>query len=273
MRRNFNFRSKVLMAVAVGFILSIALSAQVQVGRLPDLDIVKITVDQACNLVVVVKNNGPGPLPDYVYTRHHPKSAGVYVYINGKGWGGISIWKFDPTKLLQRPGGEATCVLGYKVISPVNVKAVVDLWNDVKEANEGNNTEILDKLSCGGTPKLPDLVVKDISLIRDCKIQVTIANIGTAGVPDSYYDLPDAVAVQMYKEAQPWGGMILKMFDPAGNLKAPGGIATHVWFPLAANLNLTPGTHSIKVIADFHSKLTELNETNNTLTQRVTCKK
>jgi hypothetical protein len=273
MRRNSNFKSNVLMAVGVCFILSIALSVQVHAGELPDLDIIKITVNRACNLVVVVKNNGPGPLPDYVYTKRHSKSAGVYVYINGKGWGGQSIWKFDPTKKLQKPGGQATYVSKYKVGSPVSVKAVVDMWNDVKEEDEGNNTEILNKLSCGGTQRLPDLVVRDIRLIQDCKIQVTIANIGTAGVPASYYDLPDAVAVQMYNGSQPWGGMILKMFDPAGKLKAPGGVATHVWFPKATNLNLSPGTHSLKVIADFHHKLTESNETNNTLVRKVTCKK
>jgi hypothetical protein len=127
--------------------------------------------------------------------------------------------------------------------------------------------------SPGTTKRLPDLVVRDIRLIENCKIQVIIANIGTAGVPDSYYDNPNAVAVRMYKGAQAWGGMILKMFDPAGNLKAPGGVATHVWFPLAANLNLSPGTHSLKVIVDVGGVLTELSETNNSLTRRVTCQK
>jgi hypothetical protein len=111
-------------------------------------------------------------------------------------------------------------------------------------------------------------------LIKDCKIEVTIANIGTAGVPASYYNLPNAVAVQMYNGATAWGGMILSMFDPAGNLKTPGGVATHVWFPGAANLNLTPNTtHNLKVIVDFHKKLTELDETNNTLSRHVSCKK
>jgi hypothetical protein len=270
-----SFKSTVLMTVVVMFILTIALSNQVMAKRKPDLTIRKITVDRNCNLAVVVRNNGPGALPNYVYTKHHPKSAGVFVYINGKSWGGKSIWKFDPARKLQKPGGHATCILNYKVGPPIDVKAVVDLWNDVKEANERNNAQTRKRLVCRPTPtkRLPDLVVRDIRLIKNCKIQVTIANIGTAGVPSSYYDNPDAVAVQMYKGSQAWGGMILKMFDPAGKLKSPGGIATHVWFPLAANLNLSPGTHSIKVIVDVHKKLTELNETNNSLTRRVTCKK
>lgn len=270
-----DFKLKVLIAMAVFFILSIALSTQALAKIRPDLTILKITVDRNCNLAVVVRNNGPGPLPNFVYTNHHPKSAGVFVWINGKSWGGTSIWKFDPTRKLQRPGGQATYISRYKVSSPVDVKAVVDRWNDVKEANERNNVQTRKRLSCGssGGQKLPDLVVRDIRLIKNCKIQVTIANIGTAGVPSSYYDNPDAVAVQMYKGSQPWGGIILSGFDPAGKLKSPGGVATHVWFPLAANLNLSPGTHSIKVIVDVGGVLTELNETNNSLTRRVSCKK
>lgn len=121
--------------------------------------------------------------------------------------------------------------------------------------------------------KLPDLIVRDIRLVKGCKIQVTLKNIGTAGVPSSYYDLPNAVGVQMYNGGKPWGGIILKGFDPAGKLKSPGGTATHIWFPNAANLNLGGGTHSIKVEVDNGKVLTELNETNNTLTRRLTCKK
>jgi hypothetical protein len=252
------------------------LSAQVMRLRKPDLSIVKITVDRECNLAVVVKNNGPGILPDYVYTKHHPKSAGVYVYINGKGWGGTSIWKFDSAKNLKRPGGMATYISRYKVGAPVDVKAVVDLHNDVKEANERNNTKIRKRLRCGGTGgtrKLPDLIVRDIRLVKGCKIQVSVTNIGTAGVPSSYYDLPNAVGVQMYNGGKPWGGIILKGFDPAGKLKTPGGTATHIWFPNAANLNLGGGTHSIKVVVDNGKVLTELKETNNTLTRRLTCKR
>lgn len=272
MKRNFG--SKLFAALTIVMMLSLSLSLQAQ-ARKPDLTILKITVARDCKLAVVVRNNGPGMLPDFVYTNHHPKSAGVFVYINGKSWGGETIWKFDPGRKLQKPGGVTTCILDYKVGPPIHVKAVVDRWNDVKEANERNNTLTRRKLSCRSTPgrRMPDLVVSDIKLIRNCKIEVTIKNIGTAGVPDSYYDLPNAVGVQMYNGTKPWGGIILKGFDPAGKLKVPGGTATHIWFPLAANLNLGAGTHSIKVIADNGSVLPELNETNNTRTERLTCRK
>lgn len=121
--------------------------------------------------------------------------------------------------------------------------------------------------------KMPDLVVRDIKLIDNCKIEVTIGNKGNAGVPASFYDLPDAVGVQMYNGAQPWGGIILSGFDPQGHLKNPGGSATHVWFPGAANLNLGNGSHTIRVIVDHANVMPELNETNNSMTKTLTCKK
>lgn len=121
--------------------------------------------------------------------------------------------------------------------------------------------------------RLPDLAVTGIKLVKGCKIAVTIENKGNAGVPPSYYDLPKAVAVQMYNGTKPWGGLILKGVDPTGKLKFPGGKVTHIWFPNAANLNLTPGYHSLKVVVDFHKVLVESNELNNSLTRRVKCQK
>lgn len=120
--------------------------------------------------------------------------------------------------------------------------------------------------------RLPDLVVSDIRLVKNCQIQVTVKNIGRAGVPSSYYNLPKAVGVQMYRNGKPWGGLILKGFDPAGKLKRPGGEATYIWFPQAENLKLGPGPHSIKVIVDHSNVLKELKENNNTLTRRLICR-
>lgn len=258
-----------IFAMVCIFVLSSSMDAA---RRLPDLTITKVTVNRNCELVVKVRNNGPGMLPNRVYTKHHPKSAGVYIYVNGKKWGGASIWKFDPGKNLKAPGGTAKYVSNYKVVAPVSVKAVVDLWNDVEEAKENNNSLEVKRLDCdSGGQKLPDLIVKDIELIADCKIEVTFANIGTAGVPASYYDLPDAVAAQMYNGSQAWGGLILKGIDPLGKLKVPGSMVKYVWFPRADNLNLSCGWHSLKVIVDVHGKLTESNEGNNTLVKRVNC--
>jgi hypothetical protein len=156
----------------------------------------------------------------------------------------------------------------------------IDADNDVAESREDNNFHFFvnivfkdfyqDKGS--STKKLPDLIVKSIKLTNNCKIAVTVANIGKVGVPSSYYNLPKAVGVQMYVDGKPWGGLILKGFDPKGYLKKPYSQATYIWFPKASNLNLTPGTHTIKVFVDNNKNLIEAKENNNTLTKKVYCR-
>jgi hypothetical protein len=263
-----NLKSKVIMAVVVAFVLSIALSSQ-SLGGL------KLKTPQQ----ISPRNNShfthyPRTLTlrwgavkgaisyDVEIDCLHCRQVGQWDSQNGPAWivaSDIKTTNYSFTFVGDNKGR-------WRVRASRG--ALKSSWSpwwyfDFKTGGSASGT----------TKKLPDLIVRDIRLIENCKIQVTIANIGTAGVPASYYDLPDAVAVQMYKGSQAWGGMILKMFDPVGKLQAPGGIATHVWFSDAANLNLSAGTHSLKVTVDNGGVLTELSETNNSLTKRVTCKK
>lgn len=122
------------------------------------------------------------------------------------------------------------------------------------------------------TKKLPDLIVSNIKLIKNCKIKITIKNIGTAGVPDSGYDLHKGAGIQMVKGSKAWGGIRLGAIDSTGLLKTPGGSVQHVWFPEAKNLALGCGTHSLKVIVDNNNAVKELNEKNNSKTVRLQCK-
>ena len=93
-------------------------------------------------------------------------------------------------------------------------------------------------------PKRPDLVVKDIRLVKECKIQVVVTNQGTAGVPAAAY--PRA-GVQLYRNNRPWGGLVLSAFDTQKRLQTPGGTVRREWFA-APNLQLTPGTHTLKLV-------------------------
>jgi hypothetical protein len=126
-----------------------AASANIMGGPgLPDLTVTKITMVEKCTVAVEVKNLGPGLVPDNVWTVHTPQSAGVYLYRNGNNYGGAAIWLFDPSKNLKNPGGTATFVSNLNVSGTESIKAVVDLWNVVKEANENNNS-LGAKLTCG----------------------------------------------------------------------------------------------------------------------------
>jgi len=158
---------KVTFLIIFIFVVSFLMFSGSLDARLPDLTVKKITVDRKCHLAVVVQNKGPGILPDYVYTKHHPKSAGVYVYINGKGWGGQSIWKFDPQRNLQQRGGVATYISRYVVgATPIKVKAVVDLHNDVKEQVEINNSLGHRALRCKFAAPRPRITISSIGQIH-----------------------------------------------------------------------------------------------------------
>lgn len=120
--------------------------------------------------------------------------------------------------------------------------------------------------------KLPDLQVTQISLSKKCELEVTIANIGSAGVPNSAYLGVPSVVIQLFKGHVPGPTIDLKKFDPLGKLKSPGGTATYVWPAVIASAGFDVNPPKIKVVADAKNALKEANETNNELTQGVLCK-
>ncbi len=125
----------------------------------------------------------------------------------------------------------------------------------------------------GGVAK-PDLRVTRMRAVRkgkNCYLQVTIKNAGTAGVPESAYHKTKGASIQMWKGTKAWGGIRLFGADPTKKLKTPGASVVHDWFPGAANLRFT-GTATFKCEVDNNHVVDELNEGNNTLTKRLTCK-
>ena len=105
----------------------------------PDLIVEDITLDEDCSVLVKVRNVGSGKIPDEVWTVHKPESSAVYLTINKKGWGGATIWLFDPTKQLQNPGGTAVYQSTLKVPKGAVVSARIDHTRQVAESNESNN--------------------------------------------------------------------------------------------------------------------------------------
>ncbi len=234
-----------------------------------DLKIAGIHFDKNCRINVRVRNFGK-PLPDWIWNSHTPRSPGVYLYINGKGWGGESIWKFDPKKHLQKHGGDAIYRSNLKINGKARITAVVDYWNKIPEFNEKNNKMTV-LLVC--TPKkLPDLTIKNIMLLRGCKMRVTIANIGKGELPKKAYNMHGGgVTIQMYNNNKPWGGIVLGTVDTAKKLAKPGGTLSFDWFVGAKNLTLKPGKNRIKLTIDDGNTVKESNESNNTMTKTLKC--
>jgi hypothetical protein len=117
---------------------------------LPDLAIEYVGLRrEGCYVVVKVNNLGPGPVPVEAWTVHAPDSPGVYLYVNGKAWGGGSIWAFDPARALMPAGGSATYVSKLSLMGKIaDVKAVVDKTGKIAEGNEANNTFFNDRMGC-----------------------------------------------------------------------------------------------------------------------------
>jgi hypothetical protein len=116
-------------------------------NNLPDLFIKDIEVNRNCQVVVIVANDGPGIVPDVVWTVHKPTSSSVYLYINGKKWGGRTIWGFDLGRLLQPAGGSARYVSNLVIGAETEITAVVDLTGEVNETSEDNN-KLVKKVKC-----------------------------------------------------------------------------------------------------------------------------
>jgi len=147
-------------------------------------------------------------------------------------------------------------------------------WEAIKvlypQEVESNKAQF--KILCKAVTAKPDLIVSDIKLIRDCKIQITLKNIGNGGVPDLAYHKTKGAAVQMYNGSKPWGGIRLFAIDPSKKLKTPGTSVSYIWFPGAKNLQLGPGAHTIKVDVDNNNAVAEVNEGNNAKKAKLVCK-
>ena len=245
---------------------------------LPDLVVDDIWLNKKCQVVVRVKNIGPGKVPDDVWSVHTPKSAGIYLWKDGNNWGGATIWKFDPAKSLQSPGGTAVYTSNLTVSGTATITAKVDIWDKVKEKNEGNNKRA-EKLTCKtisgvvtpvpGTVQqlLPDLVVDDIWLNKKCQVVVRVKNIGPGKVPDDVWSVhtPKSAGIYLWKDGNNWGGATIWKFDPAKSLQSPGGTAVYT-----SNLTVS-GTATITAKVDIWDKVKEKSEGNNKRAEKLTC--
>ncbi len=120
----------------------------------PDLEVTDIFLTPKCYVAVRIRNNGPGRVPDEVWRIRRPESCAVYLYIDGRSWGGATLWKFDPGRKLQNPGGSTVYVSNLKVEKKAQITAVVDHTKQVREVNEFNN-KLVSGLLCRCTPVRP----------------------------------------------------------------------------------------------------------------------
>ncbi len=251
-----------------------ALPAKGMAGTLPDLQVTNVYLKQhaygdKCRIMITARNNG-GAVPPQQFDQSSVallEGAGQ-VHVRG----GYSLRAVDPGRKLSKPGGVLTFPWNAILLEPgvYYFGAKMDSNNKIAEGNEGNNEMRPVRLECVGETK-PDLVVQNIRLVQGCKIEVTIANIGSGAVPDAGYDIHNGAVIQMYRGNRPWGGIRLGAVDSQKKLARPGGRLSFLWFPNVSNLALTPGPNAIKLVIDANQAVEESNEGNNSLSRNLYC--
>jgi hypothetical protein len=130
----------IITLIAIGVLLCAAApaSAQETVPK-PDLVIDKIYLNNTGNIVVEIRNAGPGPLPDTAYRSTESFAACFVIMIGVQFVDYATLWAADPNRALKNPGGTITYVSPINIQEPTALRVWVDITEQVEEANEGNN--------------------------------------------------------------------------------------------------------------------------------------
>ncbi|HEX9157341.1 MAG TPA: hypothetical protein VF827_04935 [Syntrophales bacterium] len=130
----------VITLIAIGALLWPAVWASAQeAASKPDLVVDKITLNPSGNIVVEIRNAGPGPMPDSAWKSTESFAACFVIMIGVQFVDYATLWAADPNRALKNPGGTITYVSPIKIQEPTAVRVWVDITEQVEEANEGNN--------------------------------------------------------------------------------------------------------------------------------------
>ena len=130
----------VITLIAIGAMLCAAAPSSAQdTAPKPDLIVDKITLNPSGNIVVEIRNAGPGPLPDSAWKSTESYAACFVIMIGVQFVDYATLWAADPNRALKNPGGTITYVSPIKIQEPTAVRVWMDITEQVDEANEGNN--------------------------------------------------------------------------------------------------------------------------------------
>jgi hypothetical protein len=137
MRRMNRF---VITLITIGALLWPAVWASAQeAAPKPDLVVDKITLNPSGNIVVEIRNAGPGSMPDSAWRSTESYAACFVIMIGVQFVDYATLWAADPNRALKNPGGTITYTSPIKIQEPTAVRVWLDITEQVEEANEGNN--------------------------------------------------------------------------------------------------------------------------------------
>ena len=239
--------------------VSAAGRSQMPVKR-SDLTVSHLTLDEDGYVIVYVQNIGEGIIT--INPRSPVQTMDLYLKLNGKNWGGSTHKLFDPEKVLLFPGGRIRIQTGLQLAAPQTVTAIIDMNNAVIESNESNNT-----MTAQLDPRKPDLAVTAIALDGECKVNVTVRNLGPGPVSSMVWLHQRFKDTGLYLKVngRNWGGATFRGLDPDRQLAQANGTVTY-----RSNLRISAQT-SVTATIDDKSLIREGNEANNHMTQTLNC--
>jgi len=137
MRRMNRF---VITLVTIGALLwpTVWASAQ-ETAPKPDLVVDKIYLNPSGNIVVEIRNAGPGPMPDVAWRSTESFAACFVIMIGVQFVDYATIWTADPNRALKNPGGSITYTSPIKIQEPTTIRVWLDITEQIEESNESNN--------------------------------------------------------------------------------------------------------------------------------------
>ena len=137
MRRMNRF---VITLITIGALLWPAVWASAQeTAPKPDLVVDKIYLNPSGNIVVEIRNAGPGPMPDSAWRSTESYAACFVIMIGVQFVDYATIWAADPNRALKNPGGSVTYTSPIKIQEPTTVRVWMDITEQIEESNESNN--------------------------------------------------------------------------------------------------------------------------------------
>ena len=133
-------RTDLIALAALGAVLAAAMPASAQAPVLkPDLVVDGITLNPSGNIVVEIRNAGPGPMPESAWKSTESYAACFVIMIGVQFVDYATLWAADPDRALRSPGGKVTYTSPIRITEPTAVRVWMDITEQVDEANEANN--------------------------------------------------------------------------------------------------------------------------------------
>lgn len=219
-------------------------------SSLPDLTVSDIFLTDLNQLAIQITNQGDGPLPKKFWEH---SLVSLYLYQDGKLWGGINLKVCDPFQKLHNPKSKTLYISKYIPIKKASqIQVVIDPQDIVRESNETNNS-IRKLVTCATS----DLAVTNLWVINGNRIAIQIINNGSKRIDPKYWDWVP-VYFEIYRNGQSQGRVLLKVIDPHRKLAEPNGKVVYI----TGSLHLSD-SEEISAVIDSQNMIPEDDEDNN----------